>query len=1008
VTGWTVLLRGVRYRTGRSLVVLLLAAIAVTAAVLTPAYARAAQQSVLTDTLREAPAYASAVTVKVNGTSDSAAFDPALETSQKADGAIKAHPLLHDLVGRPTTTVETEALVPAGDLKTRYVYRSDLCKLVSVTGDCPNDNDQVIVSERTATAHHLQAGSRITMTIGGKAQQREIVGVYQPRDPNAPAWGAHGYFREGAAPDEQGRIPIDAIFAGSEEDLKYVPTAQVALELVYPVRVDAIKLDDSDRLAKDLEATSLTLLQQEIDLSSALPALLDDARTDARAIATTIPVVAVPLLLLVVGVLMLLVASLTEERGPEIALAKLRGYPAGKAARFGLGEVLFLIVLATPLGLAGGLAVAEIAARAVLAPGVHVELRWEPFAAAAAALVVAFVAAWAGSRRTVRSGVLILLRRVPHRAGWRAGLGEGIAVALAAAALVAAWQDRTSALALLAAPLLALVAGIAIARLLSLVAGARLALARRTGNVATMLASAQLARRPGRHRVVAVVTVALALLGFSATAWDVAAQARQTHAELELGAARVYTVGSVDPQLLISAVRTAAPDGSAMPVLRRSGERYAGQALEIVAVPASQLAKVATWPGHSSADLMALAAKLHPQASPPAPVSGELTVRANVTQLNKSGVKLAAIVAVPGSGPKYVTLGVLRFGSHAYSAAVPTGRFAGLALIRPAADSSAMAVKLDVLDIKSGGSSVVSLSDEKAWSGEQRGGVEGVTVTTGDALKIDVQSAGNADLLVSYLDTPTALPVALSGDTPDDNRSNDRFRFLAYAEEPQPFAVAARSNALPRVGDRGFLVDLDYVVARADASTGMPDASRFGAEVWANANAPADLPKRLAAAGLTVLQTRTVDATVDQLGRRAPALAWRLCLLAGVVAAALALGLVLLVARLNASARRHELAALRVTGVPARTLRRGVRREHLALMGLPVLTGFLVGIGSAWLMLPGMPLVAVGQTSPVNWSPQAGALLFAAVAGLLCLLLAVFVAVRLVRRAAPELLRGDA
>ncbi|MEV0271001.1 FtsX-like permease family protein [Hamadaea sp. NPDC050747] len=1007
MTGWTVLLRGVRHRTGRSLVVLLLAAIAVTAAVLTPAYARAAQQSVLTDTLREAPAYASSVTVKASGTSDSPAFEPALESSQKADAAIKARPLLHSLVGRPVTTVETEAIVPAGDLKARYVFRSDLCKLVSVVGDCPNDNDQVIVSDRTAKAHGLETGDRITLTVGGKPQQREIVGLYTPRDANAPAWGAHGYFREGASPDEQERTPIDAIFAGSEEDLKYVPTAQVTLELVYPVRVDDIRLDDADALAKDLEGASLGLLQQDLSLSSALAGLLNDAHSDSDAIAKTIPVVAVPLLLLVVGVLMLLVASLTEERGPEIALAKLRGYPAGKSARFGLGEVLFLIGLATPLGLVGGLAVAEFAARAVLAPGVHVEVRFEPFAAAAAALVAAFIAAWAGSRRTVRSGVLSLLRRVPHHTGWRAGLGEGVVVALAAAAVVAAWQDRTSSLALLAAPSLALVAGIAVARLLSLGAGARLALARRTGNVATMFAAAQLARRPGRHRVVAVVTVALALLGFSATAWDVAAQARQTHAELALGAARVYTVGSVDSQLLISGVRTAAPDGSAMPVLRRNGERYAGQALDIIALPASQLAKVASWPGHSTADLTALAGRLRPQAAPQAPVSGELSVRVNVTQLGKAGVKLAAMVAVPGGEPKYVTLGTLKSGVHSYSAAVPTGRFVGLALIRPAADSSAITAKLEILDVKAGGSPVVSFTDDQAWSGDQRGGVTGVTVTTGDTLKVDVQAEGNSDLLLTYVDTPPALPVALSGQTPDDNRAGDRFSFLAYAEEPQPFAVVERSDALPSVGERGFLVDLDYAVSRAEATTGMPDASRFSAEVWANANAPADLEKRLAAAGLTVLQTRTVDATVDQLGRRAPALAWRLYLLAGVVAAALALGLVLLVARLNATARRHELAALRVTGVPARVLRRGVRREHLALMGLPVLTGFAVGLGSAWLMLPGMPLVAVGQTTSVSWTPHLGAVVFAAAAGLLCLLLAVFVAVRLVRRAAPELLRGD-
>ena len=40
------------------------------------------------------------------------------------------------------------------------------------------------------------------------------------------------------------------------------------------------------------------------------------------------PLIAVPLLLLAWVVLFLLVAALAQERGPELALARLRGYPA--------------------------------------------------------------------------------------------------------------------------------------------------------------------------------------------------------------------------------------------------------------------------------------------------------------------------------------------------------------------------------------------------------------------------------------------------------------------------------------------------------------------------------------------------------------------------------------------------------------------------------------------------------------------------------------------------------
>ena len=102
------------------------------------------------------------------------------------------------------------------------------------------------------------------------------------------------------------------------------------------------------------------------------------------------PLIAVPLLLLAWVVLFLLVAALAQERGPELALARLRGYPNARAARFGLGETLLLVVLAAPLGSSAGLGAGRAHRRTVLAPGTHVELRWPVFAAAAAGLVLAW------------------------------------------------------------------------------------------------------------------------------------------------------------------------------------------------------------------------------------------------------------------------------------------------------------------------------------------------------------------------------------------------------------------------------------------------------------------------------------------------------------------------------------------------------------------------------------------------------------------------------------------
>jgi hypothetical protein len=114
-----------------------------------------------------------------------------------------------------------------------------------------------------------------------------------------------------------------------------------------------------------------------------LPSVLEDVDAETAALGRTVPVVAVPLVLLCWFVLFLLVGALTEERAPEVALAKLRGFPLGRAARFGRSETMLLVVLAVPIGAVAGIVLVELAARSLLATGVHAELRLPVVAAAA-------------------------------------------------------------------------------------------------------------------------------------------------------------------------------------------------------------------------------------------------------------------------------------------------------------------------------------------------------------------------------------------------------------------------------------------------------------------------------------------------------------------------------------------------------------------------------------------------------------------------------------------------
>ncbi len=113
LAGWTVVLRGIRYRSGRSLMVLLLAGVATAATVLAPAYSRAAQQSVLSDGLRAAPSNATSLQVRSDPVAGEA---PALESTTEAklelDKLLKPR-RLNDLVEAPIAAADTETVLTA-------------------------------------------------------------------------------------------------------------------------------------------------------------------------------------------------------------------------------------------------------------------------------------------------------------------------------------------------------------------------------------------------------------------------------------------------------------------------------------------------------------------------------------------------------------------------------------------------------------------------------------------------------------------------------------------------------------------------------------------------------------------------------------------------------------------------------------------------------------------------------------------------------------------------------
>jgi hypothetical protein len=1015
LTGWAVLLRGVRYRAGRSAVVATLAAVAVAAAVLAPGFSRAAQQSVLTDGLSAAVPVATGVTVGASGTAGGApaAHGVTGDTRLVVDAALAPSPTLTRVLDPPVGGVDTSVLVSGGSepVAASLAYRDEVCDhVVVVAGECPIDAGQVLVSTRTADDYAIAPGDTVTVGFAAGSEEFEVTGTYRPRDGSSPYWGRTVYFTHGGFDPATGAPRTDAVFTRAETDVQVDPSATVNLSLFYPLDTRGVRLDDVVALRADLDVLHDAVRVADLTLDTALLPILDEVARDQAAIGRTAPVVAVPLLLLAWFVLFLLVAAVIEERGPEIALAKLRGLPAGRTARFGLGEVLLPVALAGPLGVALGLGLVEVASRLALAGGTHAEIRAPVFAAAAVTVAAVALAVLLAGRATLRQPVLSLLRRVPERGSWRAGVAEGAVVALAAASLVAALRDRTAPLALLAPALLAVVAGVAAARLVWLWSAVRLRLARQRGRIPALLSAAQLSRRPAGRRIVAVVTVAVALLAFAATAWDVAAQARRDRAVDVVGAERVYLVSAEHPRALLAAVREADPDGTTMVVARASGQ-YAGEPVELLGVEAERLDGVVRWRGYGSVGT--LAESLRPPLRPPLRLTGDVEVRVRVTDLGDEPVRLAALISEPGEPPRPVSLGSLAPGTRRHTADLPEEctaqrcRLLGLVLRRAGAPGPFTAT-LEVESISSDGATLAAGLDEPgAWQVAEPGGgaATAARVDPGRALTVEVAGGSGADVVVDYRDWADAVPVALAGGAPAGDRAAGSFDFPGFGERPEPFTVVDTVPRLPRVGERGLLFDLEYAVLSAERGVALSD-SPLTYEVWAGAAAPPDLARRLTAAGVPVRAVESLGGTLDQLGRRAPALGLWLYLLAAGVAVALALGAVALSGRIGVDDRLYELAALRVAGVRASLLRRGLVREYAALLGWPLVVGLGTGAAAAVLMLPGIPLVEVGVGDPaVAYRPGLGALPVAVALTGAGLLLATVRAGRLPRRATPDRLR---
>lgn len=934
-------LQSVRARRGQALTVFLLVAAATGAAVLAPAALSITDRVIVRDAVAAAPTaertltlYSVGIPVGAGG-GDFERFGPNAVEPTGFGQVYLTQLIVMVLDGSP-----------ADPTLMRLQYREDVCAhLTIVTGRCLMGTYEIVLGADTARALGLGPGSVLDLDgvilpeQGGVLRAADdprrmmVVGTYRPTRPADAYWTEPSEFRantSGAVDEPVFTTGLTARYSTSRLRQQAV-VAIMPPEALGPGNLGAVEssVDAVRTRSADAGVGAVTV-------TTGIPELISRIETRIAAVHTLAPFAFVPLIALILYVTYLAMSTSIAARLHEIALLGLRGTTRGQRWWLAVGETVLMIIIGATMGfILGHATVAAVAflwlGDAAVAPsGLSVM-------SAAITLLAAVVAVLAAQAAAIRHPVSTLLRRVPPRAGRvRSASAEALVFVVAVVAVLQLHtSDELTGLGALVPGLvvatLALVATRAVRPAASALARAGL----RRGRLGWSLAGLHLVRRPGNHRLVVLVSVAVAMLGFSVACLDVSARARRQRAVVETGAATVVTLDGIEPRSLLAKVREADPDGAyAMAVAP------VPSFVPALAVDVTRLATAVTWLPEFGVDPHELARLLHPPA-PAAFVARTAVVTVEVdsdaTAATGDARSLVASFEPLDGGPIVeASSGDLRPGRRAYRLSTPGCtegcRLAGIRLVTARDPTGPLRAVLLGLRAAGPDTPVVTpadLADQSHWLG-----VDGTVAEAGpDGLAISGTPGARDAVRVTVVDAPYPLPVAAT-------ESRSASAVAGFDRGSVNAVLVSRPRMVPRLGSDAILIDLEYL-DRVTPGTSVVT----GAQVWLAPGAPTDAVARLRDAGLPVTATLTVDQAEALLAREGPVLVLWLQLVAAAFGVVLALGGVGLVATMDGRRQARDLRHLRRQGLS----RRDVRRATLwGVVGL-VLAGCVVAFANAWL-----------------------------------------------------------
>lgn len=1008
------LVRGLLHRGGSAVMIFAAALVASAAAATGPAYYAAAKTSILHDTVADASylgrGFEADQTGAVNSLMDPLAAEVQGELGRSGRaGAAR-------LFAAPVESLETEALDVPLNASIPLVWRSGVCAQLRIRGSCPAHRGQIVISSSLssslALSHPWRIGQRLALPGWGKLT---ITGIYTPPDISKDYWFGRGpsYFPYEHPAKGPSLHPLlyDAMFTARATMAGASRVTQGTGVLDYLLRPAHLSAADVPGLLARMNAltNSARLNVQQVIITSDIPATLGTVEAGWNAIAVPVLLITAQLLVPVWLLLFLAVRDAAEARGPEIALAKLRGYGPWRSIVFGLSEPALLLLVALPAGALAGWAVTAALGRVLLRPGTPVGLPPLAWAAAAAAtaggLTAMLIAAW----RTVRRPVVEQWRRAGQRAAGRGWLLDAVLLTGAVAGLIdlavggQIASARRSVLGLLVPGLVGLAVAVVASRLLPVACRALFQPTSRAGGLGGFLAVRHIVRRAGSVRTTMVLITAFALAGFAVAAWAVNRGNDQLIASTEVGAPAVLTVSVPPGRDLGAVVDRVDPEGRLAAAVDRYTSLTGGTAgLSVLGVQPQRFARVAYW-NHSfaAAPLPSLAAALTPPAPPPVTLTGDaVRVTVRVRSLVPAGAELAANVVVPtGTGLTPVSLGRL----PARGTVTLIGQLAGcpctlhdlaINLITgqapPSVAGNLVLTRLQVHRGTGWATVDAGFTGASRWRPGIADHPPDVLRAAASGLGWRFVTPGNQSPAIVVADRPAVLPAIVSAALTGGRHGT--FTGVGLDGGPLPVRPVAVAAAVPAAPANGIIVDRRYAeLAAAGNLSGVTE------QVWVTAGARQLIEARLAAAHVRVLSVQEASAVAARLGRQGPGLASVLFLADAAAAAVLAVAGAILGLYLSARRRRYEYAALVASGVARRTLRRALLAEQVAVLGFGTVVGIAAGLAAAAVVLPNVPEFIGPVATQLSYTPPAGQLaVLLGVAAALMLVAAVAASVVLV------------